>query len=340
MTRSASLSFFGLILFWTASASAGWPCSIDHAYPEVSSLDVEDGKLVATLGTHFFSRKEKVEISGKAHEIYVPEFPRLTMSSAGAWERLDVVNRVDDWYGPGKQCIETTPDPHAAKEFRQTPYVGESEYDWYNESIQSCASDGEYNWGGITFYDSEGGWGAGGLVRQHLETGEIEYIRLRDLLSMSTGPLVYFAGQLWFGQTFFAECGGPPSGTGLKHLFFHEHSGSYRMQEVPEVCGFAIRDFEEFEGALWVATELGLSRLSEKDGLHWTNFVPDLSDPSLMREVQCDNLYAELLSSKTFAETEGFDLGYAFDDFWERLSEHRPEFVRRHLRKLHGVTSE
>jgi hypothetical protein len=340
MVRSRSVSLFGLALFYAASASAGWPCSIDHAYPEVSSLDVENGKLVATLGTHFFSRKEKVEISGTVHEVYVREFPRLIMSATGDWERLDVVNRVDDWYGTGKQCIETTPDPQAAKEFRQSPYVGESEYDWYNESIQSCASDGEYNWGGITFYDSEGGWGAGGFVRQHLETAAIEYVRPRELLTRSTGPLAYFAGELWFGQTFLAECAGPPSGTGLKQLVFHDYSESYRVKEVPEVCGFAIRDFQEFEGELWVATELGLSRLTEQDGLRWTNFVPDMSGSSLVREVQCDDLYAELLSSKTFAGTEGFDLGYAFDDFWERLSELRPEFVRQHLRELHGVSSE
>ena len=304
-------------------------------------MDVEDGKLVATLGTHFFSRTEEVEISGKTYEIPVREFPRLTMSATGEWKKLDVVNRVDDWYGQGKQCIETTADSQAAREFLQDSGVQVAEGDWYNESVQSCASDGQYNWGGITFYDSEGGWGVGGFVRQHLETGKIEYVRpTRGNLGMSTGPLAYYAGELWFGQTWFSECAGPESGTGLKRLVFHDNSDSYRVEEVPEVCGFAIRDFQEFEGSLWVATELGLSRLSEQDGEHWTNFVPDMSDPSLMREVECDDLYAELLSSKTFAETEGFDLGYAFDDFWKRLSELRPEFVRRHLRKLHGLSPE
>lgn len=133
---------------------------------------------------------------------------------------------------------------------------------------------------------------------------------------------------------------GPPSGTGLKQLVFHNHSRSYRVKEVPEVCGFAIRDFQEFDGSLWVATELGLSRLTQRDGLQWTNDVPDLSDPMLMRQVECDDLFAELLSSKKFAETEGFDLGFAFDVFWERLSDLWPEFVRRYLRELHGLQPE
>ena len=340
MTRLTFALLVGLCLLYASSASAGWPCSIDHAYPEVSSLDVENGRLVATLGTHFFSRKKKVEISGETYEIYVREFPRLTMLATGEWERLDVVDRVDDWYGSGKQCIETTPDPQAAKEFLQNSYAETPQGNWFNESIQSCASDGEYNWGGITFYDSEGGWGVGGFVRQHLDTAEIDYVRPYQLLRMSTGPLAYFAGELWFGQTFFAECGGPPSGTGLKKLVFHDYTKEYRVEEVPEVCGFAIRDFQEFDGSLWIATELGLSRLTEQDGLHWANFVPDLSDPSLVREVRCDDLYAELLSSNEFAQTEGFDIGYAFDVFWERLSELRPQFVRRYLRELHGLSVE
>lgn len=336
MAHVTSASIAGLFLLYASSATAGWSCSIDHAYPEVSSLDVQDGKLVATLGTHFFDRKEKVEISGKVHEIFVREFPRLILSDEGEWEKLDVVNVVDDWNGSDKQCIAAEPNPEVAKEWLQNEHIGAAQGDWYNERIQSCASDGQYNWGGITFYGGEGGWGVGGLIRQDLENGEIEYVRTYELVGMSTGPLAYFGATLYFGQTWFGECSGPGSGTGLKQLFFHEYSKWYRVKEVPEVCGFAIRDFQEYDGSLWVATELGLSRLTEKDGLLWTNFVPDLANPSLMREVQCDDLYAELLSSKAFAESEGFDMGFAFDDFWNRLTELRPGFTRRYLRELHG----
>ena len=109
-----------------------------------------------------------------------------------------------------------------------------------------------------------------------------------------------------------------------------------RVYEVPEVCGFAVRDFEEFQGALWAATELGLSKLVDDDGPKWINYVPDLNDPAWFREITCDALYAELLESEEFAETEGFDMGYAFDVFWKRLTTLRPAFARRHLRKLHG----
>ncbi len=341
MIRYVSLLLTSTLLAYASPTNAGWPCSIDHAYPEVSALSIDDGKLVAILGTHFFNRKEKIEISGQTHEVFVQEFPRLVMLTNGEWKNVGVVNLPKTWAEQGEQCIQAPRDPDSAwRSIHPDTPLERAQGDWFDQSVMSCASDGQYNWGGISFYGAEGGWGVGGLVKQHIETGEIEYIRPRKLVGASTGPLAYFAGELWFGHTWFGECAGPPSGTGLKRLTFHQYLKRYEVEEVPEVCGFAIRDFQEFDGALWIATELGLSRLIEDNGLHWTNYVPDLADPSLMREVECDALYAELLSSKKFAETEGFDIGNAFDAFWERLSELRPGFVRRYLRELHGLNSE
>ena len=339
MTRSHISLLISILTAYACPANAGWPCSIDHAYPEVSSLSVEDGKLVAILGTHFFDRKEEIEVNGKTYEIFV--HPRLEMSANGSWEKAGVVDRTEDWNDRGGQCIDAPRDPEAASRWiNSNSPTGRAQGDWFDQRVLSCASDGTYKWGGISFYGAEGGWGVGGLVKQNISTGEIEFVRPYELMNDSTGPLAYFAGELWFGQTWFGECGGPTSGTGLKMLSFHQYWKRYQVEEVPEVCGFAIRDFQEHDGALWVATELGISRLTEDNGLHWANYVPDLDDPELMRPVECDALYAELLSSREFAETEGFDIGNAFDVFWDRLSEHRPDFVREYLRELHGINSD
>ena len=329
-----------ILVAYASPATAGWPCSIDHAYPEVSALSVEDGQLVAILGTHFLDVKEEVEVAGKVYEVFVREFPRLVMSADGTWTKTGVVDDAEFQNWHRGQCIDAPLDAEAAwRSIRPDTPPPSTQDDWFNQEILSCASDGQYNWGGISFYGAEGAWGVGGLVRENIETGEIDFIRPRKLINGTTDPLAYFAGELWFGQSWRGECGGPAPGTGLKKLWLHPNLNRYQVAEVPEVCGFAVRDFQEFDGALWVATELGLSRLVEDDGLHWTNFVPDLADASLMREVQCDTLYTELLSSQEFAETEGFDIGYAFDAFWERLNELRPEFVRRYLRELHGINT-
>ena len=106
----------------------------------------------------------------------------------------------------------------------------------------------------------------------------------------------------------------------------------------PEICGFAVRGMVEHDGQLWVATDLGLSVGTEQDEgtVAWTNYVPDLEHELLMRPVACYDLYEELLRSPRIATDFGFDMGYAFEDFWRRLSSLRHEFVRDYLRKLHG----
>jgi len=311
---------------------AGWPCSIDHAYPEVSELRVEDGKLVAILGTYFAQTKD---IGSPDRPRYLIEHPRLSTSVGGKWERNGVSGPPDSWYRRGEQCIDAPVDEQAAwKAAHGNVPFSKGSHDWFNQQISSCATDGRFLWGGISFYEGERGWGVGGLVRQDIETGAVEIVRPRQLIDGSTGPLAYFANNLWMGDTWFGECAGPSSGEGLKRL--KQYDDFYGAEEVPEVCGFAIRDFQEFDGALWVATELGLSKLTDDDGLTWTNFVPDLNHPELMRQVSCEALYEELLKSSRLAKTTGFDIGNAFDVFWERVSTLRPEFARSYLRKLHG----
>jgi hypothetical protein len=50
----------------------------------------------------------------------------------------------------------------------------------------------------------------------------------------------------------------------------------------------------------------------------------------------CDALYEAVLNMPHMFTDEAFDLGYAFDDFWKRLSALRPQFVARYLRRLLG----
>jgi len=327
-TIALAVTLFGSV----PAAHAGWPCSIAHAYPEVSELRVENGELVAILGTYFAQTKDRG--SAKRPQ-YLIEHPRLSKSAGGKWEKDGVSGPPDWWHGAREQCIDAPSDEQAAWKAAhgELPF-SKGSHDWFNQHISSCASDGDSLWGGISFYDGEGGWGVGGLVRQDIETGTVEFVRPRQLIDGSTGPLAYFADNLWMGDTWSGECAGPPSGEGLKRL--KQFTDSYGVEEVPEVCGFAVRDFQELNGALWVATELGLSKLTDDGGPIWTNFVPDLNHRDLMRQVTCDALYEELLKSTRLANTTGFDIGNAFDVFWERVSTLRPDFARRYLRKLHG----
>lgn len=327
------LPFF-LVLVAQSAAHAGWSCSIDDAYPEVAELRVENGDLVAILGSHFARRVTTTWPNGK--EGYRFMYPRLRMSAEGVWEP-DGEDSPNRWEGSQKGCFTASSDPDEA--WNAAYGIGaimQQEKGSFDESISSCTTVGDVAWGGISFYGAEGSWGIGGIAKKDLTIGDVEFLRPHQLTGRSTGPVAHFAGNLWIGTTWFGECSGPSPGGGMKRLGTQRGRDYHRAYEVPEVCGFAVRDFQEFHGALWAATELGLSKLVDDDGPKWINYVPDLNDPAWFRELTCDELYSELLESEEFAETEGFDMGYAFDVFWERLTTLRPAFTRRHLRKLHG----
>jgi len=250
---------------------------MDHAFPEVSELRVENGELVAVLGAYFAERSNVG--SGERPE-YRTTHPRLAMSAGGEWRRAGDGGYPEFWFATGKQCMDAPLDPEAA-----WPYSDQSSpYDpaWdaeFNQVIVSCTDDGVSRWGGITYYGDEGAWDVGGLVRKNIESGAVEFIRSAQMNKSSIGPIAYFAGRLWLGTAWFGECSGPPGGSGLKYLKYWEYSDIYALEEVPEVCGFAIRDFQEFRDALWVATDLGISKLTNAEDLRWDSFVPDLSSP-------------------------------------------------------------
>ena len=334
--------FAPLLLFALVSspARAGSSCSIDRAYPEVAELRVEGGTLVAILGTHFANPEMVTWPNGQ--EAYRLNYPRLSMSDQEQWQLEGYGEAPSRWEGTQEGCFSASDDPEKAwmAAYGSLSKMRNAEGDWFDESISSCTTVGDATWGGISFYGAEGGWGIGGLAKKDLQTGDVEFLRPHRLIGGSTGPVAHFAGYLWIGMTWFGECSGPSPGVGMKRLGTQRGREYHRVYEVPEVCGFAVRDFQEFQGALWAATELGLSKLVDEDGPKWTNYVPDLNDPMLLREVSCDDLYAELLESREFADTKGFDMGYAFDVFWDRLTKFRPNFTRRYLRKLHGHKEE
>jgi hypothetical protein len=319
------------------TASAGWPCSIDHAYPEVAELRIDDDRLVAILGNYFSVKQATERPDGS--EGYLLQYPHLSLSVGGKWETEGLSDRPNWRSGSDQSCTDFPLDPEGAwhAKYGELSYQQGAE-DYFNQSVTSCASDGRNLWGGISFYGGEGYWGAGGLAKKDLETGRVEFVRPspQTFIEDSTGPIAYFENSLWMGTSWNGECGGPAPGSGLKKLVHYPSLDHYVAEDVPEVCGFAIRDFQEFDGALWVATELGLSKLVDDDGPQWTNFVPDLEHPGLMRRTTCDDLYVELLQSKRLAETAGFDIGNAFDVFWNRVNTLRPEFATRYLRELHG----
>ena len=196
-----------------SQATAGWACSIDYAYPEVSELRVENGKLVVVLGTYFATRIEK----GAALH------PHLELEGVDRWARVSETAPPKYGYLEAAECMDVPDDTIGAWNALNTQSAAtdpppDTDYSWFNQNINSCATDGEVIWGGISFYGAEGGWGAGGIVRKDVQTDEVVFLRPYELLHLSVEPLHYYAGELWFGANSSGECGGPASGVGLRRL--------------------------------------------------------------------------------------------------------------------------
>jgi hypothetical protein len=329
-----------LIISIPSISWAGWPCSIDHGYPEVSDIAVTEQGVVLLLGSYFYNYQQS------------DREPIQLISTGDGWQRLEKLvampapTRVADC--PVKPKIPTEQEL-AEWYWRGMPKAPNS---YFEQELVGCVEFGDETWSGTSWYGGEGSWGVGGIIGFNALTQRTDGRYLWGLHGYSVSHLELFDEQLWIGTTYRGECGGPASGFGIKRYplvrgkpFPYEvvdpkytipPRGTQAWDE-PRICGFAARDMLIVDGDLWIATELGLSVVRLKDGeLVFDNYVPDLTSDSLMRKVSCDDLYTELLESPRSITDEGFDIGVMFDQFWARLSKHRGEFTRRHLRRLHG----
>ncbi len=336
-----SIRLFAIVIICMPSLGwAGSSCSIGHGYPEVSDISVTERGTVILLGSYFDSyRRSEAE-------------PIQLMSTGEGWQRLEKPLAMPA--SPRKADCPVKPKIPTEQElsewyWRGTRKVPDSNFE---QELVGCVEFGDETWSGTSWYGGEGSWGVGGLISFNALTQHTDGRYLWELHGYSVSHLELFDGQLWIGTTYRGECGGPAPGFGIKRYplvkgkpspyegvdpkYTIPPRGTQAWDE-PRICGFAARDMLIVDGDLWVATELGLSVVRIKDGdLIFHNYVPDLTSDSLMRKVTCDDLYTELLESPRSITDEGLDIGVMFEEFWARLSKHRPEFFRRHLRRLHG----
>ena len=295
-----------------------------HAYPEVSGIAVVEGKLVATLGTYF----DSALLPGQSKI-------QLVYGERNRWQSFDETFELRNLKTP--PCQLKIPPP-TEQELRDWLWQGQESLPdpLFNQYVEACTTNKGDTWAGISWYGGERRWGVGGLVSHIARSGRTEARYLFGLQEYSVNHIQAYADRLWIGTTYHGEGSDDSAGFGIRKYPLNNRGGN--VFDVPEVCGFATRNMLVWDDSLWIATELGLSRAKVvKDGeLEWTNYVPDLSHPTIMREIGCDDLYSELLSSPRSVTDSAFGRGAMFDLLWDRLSKHRPAFVHRYLRRLHG----
>lgn len=311
-------------------AAAGWSCGIDATLlPQIYALDVVDNRLLAYVGP--------IERNEGARERTAAV---LAVDAQGRWT-VEPRSRVP--IEPDSVSAEACMAPPLDQEWLKAnrPWWDPDDH-YFEQKIGVCAAGAGKRWGGISFYGGEGYGGVGGIVEENVETGSFRYYRPNKLLDLSTSHLAYFGDNLWIGTAWYGECG-TGIGVGVLSAFFANDEMYADWTLGAGTCGFQVSDMVVYSDALWIATELGLSKVSlsgekyHSKKFAWSNYVPsgDINNP--MREVTCDQLYEELLRSEAIASAPANDDGPPYAVLWDRISKLRPGFAWQYVRKLNGL---
>lgn len=311
-------------------AAAGWSCGIDNSLlPKVYALEVVDDRLVAYVGPI-----ERGENGGGLDANVV------AVDAQGKWTvqpRSQVPVRRDSL--SSESCMNPPPDEDWLRANRPG---WDPENRYFGQQIGVCATGAGKRWGGISFYGGEGYGGVGGIVEEDIRSGSFRYYRPNMLLDFSTSHLQYFGDNLWIGTTWYGECG-TGVGVGVLSAFFDNDQMYADWTLGAGTCGFQVSDMVVYSGALWIATELGLSKVSLSGSQYrykkfdWTNYVPTGEVDEPMREVTCDELYGDLFESEELAKAPPNDDGPPYAVLWGRISKLRPNFAWQYVQKLNGL---
>ncbi len=321
------------VVAWVGAPSqvmAGWSCGIDGSLlPQVYALAVVDDRLQAYVGPI-----EKVD-DGRGRVATT-----VSVDDNGKWTvqpRMQPPVRKASVYS--EPCMDPPPDEEWLRANR--PWW-DPDNSYFEQKIGVCATGAGKRWGGISFYGGEGYGGVGGIVEEDIETGSIRYYRPLKLLDLSTSHLEYFGDNLWIGTAWYGECG-TGIGVGVLSSFFANDEMYADWNLGSGTCGFQVSDMVVHADSLWIATELGLSKVSlsgsryHYEKFEWTNYVPTGDTENPIREVTCDELYEELFQSQELAAAPPNDDGPPYAVLWGRISELRPNFAWRYVQKLNGL---
>jgi len=320
------VAWFGL----PNQAVAGWSCGIDETLlPQIYALEVVDDQLVAYVGP--------IESGDDGRGAVATA---VVVDAQGTWivqPRSQVPTRRGSV--SSEACMDPPPDEEWLRANRP---LWDPENQYFEQKIGVCASGAGKRWGGISFYGGEGYGGVGGIVEEDVETGSTRYYRPAKLVDLSTSHLAYFGDNLWIGTAWYGECG-TGVGVGVLSAFFANDEMYADWTLGAGTCGFQVSDMVVYSDALWIATELGLSKVSlsgsryHYEKFDWTNYVPTGDAENPMREVTCDELYEELFQSEELAIAPPNDDGPPYAVLWGRISELRPNFAWQYVQQLNGL---
>ncbi|MGH7289221.1 MAG: hypothetical protein ACREI8_14510, partial [Myxococcota bacterium] len=149
----------------------------------------------------------------------------------------------------------------------------------------------------------------------------------------SASDLAVTGDYVWVATAGSYECAGAPPEVGLvRYSRKLDHDANFMAGH--GICGFAVHDLLVADGALWVATDLGVSTTPDPDAATptWRNFSRDESTTGGMREGSCDALFERLLASLPAAPQP--DFWSPFHTVYAALLVHNPTFLERYVERI------
>jgi len=181
-----------------------------------------------------------------------------------------------------------------------SPELREANFEFeIEQKVTACTEKEGVAWFGLGFYSGEGTTGIGGIGRYERSTGKLEVRRPVPIRNASATSIAVFGDVVWMGTTGFHECMGLPPKVGLVAYKWSGEGGLSTYRGGRQICGFVVHDLQPVGDSLWVATDMGLTRVDKpgSDIPEFKNFVPDPASATGVREVNCRELYRELLMS-------------------------------------------
>jgi hypothetical protein len=310
-------------LGFTTNALAAFGCYDTDLYPVVFRLTEDHDHLQAALGPK----------PGQPPQPDMQINQRAVQDGNGGWRLQDQLcssGGCRDLAAVDTACARNVPMPTLSFEElkKLSPKIA-----GYMEKLGACVERDGIVWFGITFYCGEGSCGLGGIGRYDTRTGKLEVRRPKPLLEGSVSPLLFDGKYLWVGTFSSSECIGDDPVSGLVRYDWATDTaasfggGTDSGGDPGGPCGFRFNDLYVDKQGLWAASDMGLALLTNPQdapaAMHWSNYVPDRSDPqSPMTAVSCKDLYGRLLKSLPHKDWNGAS---EFDGHREQFS----AFLRR-----------
>lgn len=322
---AVALLIASTLLFLASSSWAAFVCYEEKFYPSVVKLEKTDSGIQAFLGGKFFN-----EDQGRPVE-------RLSMkfTNKGGWQREQPLRCPENSDCLPKQepkAHDIPPITLSKKEaVALVPRLKDAEH--IDQRVSDWTEQDGITWFGISFYSGEGSDGVGGIGRFDPTLNKTVIRRPKAILDSSIDHILHDGEWLWFGTMGHYEClGTPPTHGLLRYKWATNQIESFEGKE-DGPCGFLVHDLLLEQHALWVATDLGLSRFNRRSKT-WDHFIPDPTASPPMKPTSCAALYSDLLKTIPKDVEPASQFGDVSSQLFDTLKRFRPQFLTKQIERI------